>query len=207
MLKLHRRGTLMGIFDTIWRRKGRPPQNQPAIKDDPILHITMTDRDYSALLERGDVAIKFWLPELMGEVLDQDCVRLNGTSRSNLIRSILFTYLYGKHDWIGLYERNSEHFDLEHYSPPMFSRRAPEPGEEVKEPNIMKDMGKNIEDLKVWSPKKMKEDIQALADKASLSLSEMIREIIISTLFGHTYLTARNELMQLKTEVNDESCE
>jgi len=85
----------------------------------------------------------------------------------------------------------------------MFSRRAPEPGEEVKEPNIMRDLGKNIEDLKVWIPKRMKEDIQALADKASLTLSEMIREIIISTLFGHTYLTARNELMQIKIEVED----
>jgi len=197
----------MGIFDTIWRRKGRPPQNQPEEEQDPVYHITMTDRDYSALLERGDVAIKFWLPELMGEVLDQDCIRLNGTSRSNLVRSILFTYLYGRHDWMGLYERNSGHYDLEHYSSPMFSKRAPEPGEEGKEPDIMYDLGKNIEDLKVWIPKKMKEDIQALADKASLTPSEMIREIIISNLFGHTYLTARNELMQIKIEVNDESCE
>jgi len=47
----------------------------------------------------------------------------------------------------------------------------------------------------------MKEDIQALADKAAISLSEMIREIIISMLFGHTYLSARKELMQMEIEV------
>jgi len=58
----------MGIFDTIWRRKGRPPQNQPEAEHDPVYHITMTDRDYSALLERGDVAIKFWFPELMRSI-------------------------------------------------------------------------------------------------------------------------------------------
>jgi len=162
----------------------------------------MTDRDYSALLARGDVAIKFWLPELMRDILDQNCAFLN-TGRSDLVRQILFTYLYGKHDWLGFYERNESQYSLKPEVRALFSRSAPEPGEEVKEPNIMKDLGKNIEDLKVWIPNRMKEDILALADKASLTLSEMIREIIISNLFGHTYLTARNELMQIKIEVED----
>lgn len=49
----------------------------------------------------------------------------------------------------------------------------------------------------------MKADIQVLADKASISLSEMIREIIISTLIGHTYLSARTELMQMTIEVEE----
>jgi len=53
----------------------------------------------------------------------------------------------------------------------------------------------------------MKEDIQALADKAAISLSEMIREIIISMLFGHTYLSARKELMQMEIEVEEKSPE
>ena len=196
----------MGIFDTIWRRKGRPPQNQPELGEYPILHITMTDRDYSALLERGDVAIKFWLPELMRDILDQNCAFLN-TGRSDLVRQTLFTYLYGNHDWLGFYERNESHYSLKPEVRALFSRSAPKPGEEVKEPNIMKDLGKNIEDLKVWIPKRMKEDILALADKASLTLSEMIREILISMFIGHTYLSTRNELLQMKIEVKDQSSE
>ena len=50
----------------------------------------------------------------------------------------------------------------------------------------------------------MKEDIQALTDKASISLPEMIREIIISTLIGHTYLSVRKALMQMEIEVETE---
>jgi len=68
----------------------------------------------------------------------------------------------------------------------------------------MQDLGKNTEDLEVWIPRKMKEDIQALTDKASISLPEMIREIIISTLIGHTYLSVRKALMQMEIEVETE---
>jgi len=195
----------MGIFDTIWRRKGRPPQNQPEIEEDPILHITMTDRDYSALLERGYVAVKFWLPELMGEMLDQQC-SFSNTTRSDLIRQNLFMYLYGRHDLWGLIEQRNHNYTLD--AAPKFSRRQIEPDDEVREaPPIMKDLGKNTEDLKVWIPRKMKEDIQSLADKASLSLSEMIREIIISMLIGHTYLAARKDLLQIEIEVEEDSHE
>jgi len=203
MLKLRRRGTFMSIFDTIWRRKGRPPSNQPDIENDPTFHITMTDRDYSALLEQGDVAIKIWLPELMGDILDQNCSGLN-TGRSDLVRQMLFTYLYGKHDWFGLYERNESHYSLKPNRGIRFSRSAVEEPEGVlyQRQNITKDLGKNIEDLKVWIPQKMKEDIQSLAARSAISLSEMIREIIISTLIGHTYLSARNELLQMRIEVD-----
>jgi len=189
----------MGIFDAIWRRRGRP-SHQVEDEDKPVYTITQTDRDYSDLLEQGDVAIKFWLPEMMGEVLDQEC-SYAGTTRSDLIRQYLFMYLYGRHDLWGLLERNDHHYKL--CGRPMFSKRKVEPADMAKEPepNIMQDMGKNTEDLKVWIPQKMKTDIQALADKASISLSEMIREIIISMLFGHTYLSARKELMQMEIEV------
>jgi len=194
----------MGIFDSIWRRKGRPPSNLPVTEQESVLHITMTDRDYSALLEYGDVAIKFWLPELMGTMLEQSCSVLD-TSRSDLIRQILFTYLYGKYDWLGMYERRETHYQLRPESSPLFSR-SPSPEAVAKPaPNMMKDLGKNTEDLKVWIPRKMKEDIQVLADKFSISLSEMVREIIISTLIGHTYLSARKELMQMKIEVEEET--
>jgi len=68
-LKLNDRGTFMSIFDTIWRRRGRPFwQADDSEEELPVPKLTMTDRDYSDLLEHGDVAIKFWLPEIMGSV-------------------------------------------------------------------------------------------------------------------------------------------
>jgi len=197
----------MGIFDTIWRRRGRPSQQAEDFEEEvPVRHITMTDRDYSGLLETGDVAIKFWLPDLVGILLDQSC-RFADTTRSDFIRQNLFIYLYGRYDLMGLLEQRDQHYRLYPPSRVMFSKNKSPKNESVAkpEPNIMHDLGKNTEDLKVWIPNKMKTDIQALADKASISLSEMIREIIISMLFGHTYLSARKELMQIKIEVEEET--
>jgi hypothetical protein len=195
----------MSIFDTIWRKRGRPNQHELDEAEEEQTHtITQTDRDYSDLLEYGDVAIKFWLPELMDTILDESCSFFR-TSRSDLIRQTLFAYLYGRYDLIGLLERKDCHYELTR--PVLFSKRARPAQDSVEEPepDIMQDMGKNTEDLKVWIPRKMKIDIQVLADKASISLSEMIREIIISMLFGHTYLSVRKELMQMEIEVEDET--
>jgi len=195
----------MSIFDAIWRRRGRPSKQESNDENElPVRYITMTDRDYSDLLEYGDVAIKFWLPEIMGSILDQECDYTH-TSRSDLIRQNLFMYLYGRHDMWGLFENKDFHYKLNR--PPMFSRSAPPKDDSVTEPapDLMQDLGKNTEDLKVWIPCKMKEDIQTLADKASISLSEMIREILLSMLIGHTYLSARKELMQMEIEIEEET--
>jgi len=136
----------------------------------------------------------------MDTVLDELCLSFN-TSRSDLIRQTLFSYLYGRYDLIGHIERHDQHYKLR--GTVRFSRTQSTATDAVKEPDIMQDLGKNTEDLKVWIPLKMKEDIQVLADKASISLSAMIREIIISTLFGHTYLSARKALLQLEIEVEE----
>jgi len=187
----------MGIFESIWRRRGRPSNHQEPLPEEESKYlITGTDRDYSSLLGRNDVAIKFWLPELMGTILDESCELLH-TTRSDLIRQTLFTYLYGRYDWMGMYERGERRFQLNR--PALFSRQ--EATQEAEQPDIMRDMGKNIEDLKVWIPSKMKEDIQGLAQQTSISNSEVIREMIISTLIGHTYLPARKELLQMEIEI------
>ena len=44
---------------------------------------------------------------------------------------------------------------------------------------------KNIADIKLWIPAKMKADIQALAKKAGKKPSTYVREVIISQLYGH----------------------
>jgi hypothetical protein len=190
----------MDIFDSIWRRRGRPGNNSESVpEEEHSYHITQTDRDYSELLERGDVAVKCWLPELMGAMLDETCAMLN-TTRSDLIRQTLFTYLYGRYDWLGMCERKEHHYQL---SPPPMTFFQSGAVQEPDAPDIMQDMGKNTEDLKVWIPRKMKEDIQLLAQKTEISLSEMIREILIATLIGHTYLLKRKELLQIRIEVED----
>jgi len=202
----------MSIFDTIWRRRGRLSKQEVHLEDAlPIQHITMTDRDYADLLEDGDIAIKFWLPDLVGVILDESC-KFTNTTRSDLIRQNLFIYLYGRYDLFGLHEQREHHYRLD---PPtrgiMFSRSLAQPQDDAEDsvaeptPDLMHDLGKNTEDLKVWIPVKMKEDIKTLADKAGISLSEMIREIILSMLIGHTYLSARKELMQMEIKIEKET--
>lgn len=123
-------------------------------EDEPAYSITQTDRDYSGLLEYGDVAIKFWLPELMDTILSGCCSFLD-TSRSDLIRQALFAYLYGRYDLLGFLERKDHHYQLSR--PAMFSRGPAPESDSVAEPDIMQDIGKNTEDLKVWIPVRMKD--------------------------------------------------
>ncbi|MDX8389363.1 MAG: hypothetical protein R8M38_02630 [Mariprofundaceae bacterium] len=198
----------MGIFDAIWRRRGRPSQDaDDGNENERVYHITMTDRDYSDLLGDFDVAIKFWLPELVGTMLDQGC-EYTQTTRSDIIRQNLFIYLYGRHDLWSLHEQRDKHYQLNRpVEGVKFSiATVPDVVPESK-PDIMRDLGKSTEDLKVWIPKKMRVDLQTLADKASLPLSEMIREIIISILIGHTYLPARKEFLQIRIEIEEEASE
>lgn len=181
----------MDIFKSIWRKRGRPGKETGAIAPKVIAHsITMTDRDYSPLTNGDDVAIKFWLPELMGTIIDE-CCRLQDITRSDLIRQTLFISLYGRYDWLGAVERRQSD-EAEKGGYVTFYQG----GIDTK-----RDMGKNIEDLKVWIPRKLKDDIQALADHASISLSEMVREIVISSMVGQSYLPSRNALLQMKVEV------
>jgi len=153
------------------------------------LIITGTTRDYSAL-KTNDVALKIWLPESVNIAIKEMSSYTN-TTNSDLIRQTLFTYLYGRYDLMASIEKGEHDFALN--SPPVFSRRE-------NSENRTPELGKNTYDEKVWIAKKMKNDLQELADKTDLALSHFIREILISNLFGHTYLYERNEMINFRVE-------
>ena len=50
----------------------------------------------------------------------------------------------------------------------------------------------------------MKEDLQEFAYQTNLKLSHFIREILISNLFGHTYLPERDEMFNFRIEFEEE---
>ena len=65
-------------------------------------------------------------------------------------------------------------------------------------------LGKNIVPLKLFLHEKMKADLQVLADKAGLPLSQFVREILVSHFLGHTVWPERNTLwMSEQEEVAD----
>ena len=46
---------------------------------------------------------------------------------------------------------------------------------------------KNIVSLKVYIPARIKDDLQKLADRVRIPLSQFTRELLVSHFFGHTF--------------------
>jgi hypothetical protein len=99
-------------------------------------------------------------------------------------------------------ERGDHRFALN--DPILYSRQAKEASDDTPIINRTPELGKNTEDVKVWVPSQIKSDLQKLADESGYTLSHLIREVLISTLFGHTYLPQPMKLECFK--VSFESC-
>ncbi|MDD2500723.1 MAG: hypothetical protein PHN92_07885 [Geobacter sp.] len=146
------------------------------------IRIQLSNRNFE-LLKDCDVALKFWLPEYVEKMIDRMC-SFQDTSASDLIRQILFIHLYGRYDLFGLIERQDQTYNLQTRERTRFSLRELSLEEEV-ERSLEAKNARNIADVKVWVPAKMKDDIKLLAHKAGKKPSQFVREIIITHLFGH----------------------
>lgn len=49
--------------------------------------------------------------------------------------------------------------------------------------------------IKLWLPKRLRDDLQVLADHTGIRLSQYVREIVISRLLGHGTLPKRPEML------------
>ncbi|WP_411728456.1 hypothetical protein [Methyloglobulus sp.] len=58
------------------------------------------------------------------------------------------------------------------------------------------ELGKNVAPIKVWIPKRMKTDLNTLGEHAELTVSNYIREILISRLLGHGMLPQRTTMFK-----------
>ena len=152
----------------------RKDQARPKAHSEPYC-VQLSGRNYEEL-EKNDASLKFWLPESVEKKIDEMCA-FQDTSASDLIRQILFIHLYGRYDLFGLIERQIETFDLHHISAVVM---------EIKDDYaVLEPVEKNIADIKVWIPSKMKADIILLAQQSEKKPSAYVREVIISHLFGH----------------------
>ena len=115
--------------------------------------VQLSGRNYEEL-EKNDASLKFWLPESVEKKIDEMSA-FQDTSASDLILQILFIHLYGRYDLFGLIERQIETFNLNHISAVVMEIKVDYVGSEPVE--------KNIADIKVWIPSKMKADILLLA--------------------------------------------
>jgi hypothetical protein len=132
-----------------------------------------------------DVALKFWLPVSVELALKELC-ELEGDSMSVFLRQALATHCYGIYALHILREQ--------HRSPwrePLFSVSG-NSYEPKKDPTYwVPELGKNIIPVKIWISSQLKNDLTILAGHVNLKLSQYVREILISRLFGHGTLPRR----------------
>jgi hypothetical protein len=141
--------------------------------------VASSELDY-AQFEKNDAWIKIWLPPKLIQALDL-LSAAHDSSRPDVLRGLLFEHVYGRQELEGLiaWKRRRDGDD---------GRMLREPGQEYEfaPPRIASiDMfGKATEDIKLWLPKRLKDDITALANNAGMGISDYIRKTLVRILLG-----------------------
>lgn len=113
-------------------------------------------------------------------------------TRPKLLRELLFAYVYGAYDLT----RMRELADGLYYQPadpsPMFSRRR-DPAAAWFNPE--NELGKSTVDILLYLPRRLRDDIDAMARAEGTSASRLARHVLIAELFGRHYLSGRRTLL------------
>lgn len=175
----------------LFRKKPEPvpePPRRKALALDVLLEGMGDLRE----LDTHDTALKFWLPEPAEKAL-AEFGRLQGASMSSMLREFLATYCYGTYVIQLLRDIDPDIFNDMRV---MFSKYRPEDDGKVRKVTYwVPELGKNVAPVKIWVSKRLRDDLQALADHAKIPLSQYLREIVISRLLGHGMLPKRPEML------------
>lgn len=175
----------MGLFD---RLRGGPQTRSPLQRDqwDPPkaeTYLTGTGRDIDGL-DENDQPVKFHVPEPVRKALDE-MAEYYDSNLSVIVRHILFVDLYGHYDLHALSERGNKDFMPQKVRVADMGIRASRSRvDSVPARPAPPDLGKNLDNIKIWLPQKMVNDIDALAHEADTSRSVYIRQALIRHLFG-----------------------
>ncbi len=145
----------------------------------------------------NDAQMRIWLPEPLRVAMDQVVSHLE-TTLSKYLREYFVVYLYGNYALLDMHKNQTGIF----YKPPkkeeiedgqhdrtMFSR--------ARSIECIPGLGKNIVPLKIFLNAQIKSDLQVLADKAGMALSQFIREILVSHFLGHTVWPERQQMLDV----------
>lgn len=154
------------------------------------------DRPELTDLLANDAQLRIWLPEPLRNSMDLVSRHLD-TTLSKYLREYLVVYLYGNHALIDMYNHQTgifyspplpETIADEDYDTPMFSR--------VRSVEFIPGLGKNIVPFKIFLNAQIKSDLQLLADKSDMALSQFVREILVSHFLGHTVWPERHQVLK-----------
>jgi hypothetical protein len=189
----------------------RPDQKPTAITD------LIDDRDLKDL-SKNSAVLRVWLPGAGRTALNQ-IAKNAGPVAAKYLREFFAVYLYGIHELAKMQARKE---GLYYEAPPESLAKDSQKEESTggirysRSPSVecIPGLGKNIYPLKIYVPQKMKDDLQQLADKVNIPLSQFIREILVSHFFGQTFWPGRlktwsdeQELIGIEWEKGERECE
>lgn len=140
-------------------------------------------------LSVNDQVIRCWIPE-SGETAMKEVSTQTGMTATKYLREFLVVHLYGMHELLKMQEEKT---GLYYEPPPVPYVDDPHRIKRSRAPAVecIPGLGKNIVPLKIRLPKRIKDDLQLLADRVGVPLSQFIREILISHFFGQAFWPER----------------
>lgn len=159
--------------------------------------------DFSDLAE-NDVQFKFWLPEAAKQALHELSER-SELSESEFIRQFLAIHCYGLYAFYQMTDKIPKLFKEQQGIKYSKSIRNPPDGKKRVNTYWVPELGKNIAAVKVWIPKRMKDNLKVLAEHTQLTPSNYVREILISRMLGHGMLPQRPTMFNIfPTQASDD---
>lgn len=138
----------------------------------------------------AEVPLTLWLPDSVEKIVEALAAERE-TTRSGLLRHILFRHLYGTFDLHALAKRGNNDYSGWHQSRDaiMFSRSPIRETEKTYQtqtlPNVA-GLSHNVANLKVFVSAQIKADLSGLAIARGLLLSAYARHVVMTDLLGHT---------------------
>lgn len=152
-------------------------------------------------LKQHDVSVKFWIPEPAAIAL-KEIKKLRSESINETLLIFLLGHCYGFYFQQQLLHKHPEIYrDPDVMADVRFSnRQRPDGSREPKRIPVyfVPELGKNIFPIKLWIPQRLRDDLQKLAQHVNLTLSEYLREIVISRVFGHGMLPMRPQMLEVE---------
>jgi hypothetical protein len=157
--------------------------------------------------EKSDASIKIWLPQILIERVGW-LSKANAVSRPDVIRALLFEHLYGRvaYDALQTYATQKRTDAALALSRQQLadSSRSPSIAAAFHGSDILKStsratridlehIGKSVDDIEVKLPRQLKEDLEGVAWKHSLSASSYARKMLVLQLLGEIVHTTWQE--------------
>lgn len=152
-----------------------------------------------SFLQKNNSEVRFWVPELVGKALKNNA-SFRGETMAYYIRSIFFRHCYG--EYILIYQEQLQYHEAIDYKKVDYHKYMP-----LKDPIYwVPQLGKNIYPIKLALPSKTNRDLHKLANHYSITVSQYLRETIISNVFGHGMVPGRpdNEMEKDQADIADQ---